>query len=297
MPSGVIIKGIGGFYYVRTPEGLYECRARGIFRKEGLTPLPGDNVTISISDEISKKGNLDEILERDSCLVRPAVANVNQVAIVLSAKSPQPDLGLLDKLLITAEHKKIDIIVCLNKIDLDEEKDYEKILLAYAKTDYKIILLSTKINVGLNDLKEAIRGKITVFSGQSGVGKSTILNKIMDSWVMETGAISERNERGKHTTRHAELIELDCGGYIVDTPGFSSFELEGVKFDELQNFFPEFSDFLDKCRFTGCSHISEPECALKEAVKSGHISMNRYERYIQIYNSLKGIKIYKNRKK
>jgi ribosome biogenesis GTPase / thiamine phosphate phosphatase len=297
LPSGVVMKGIGGFYYIKTPEGIYECRARGIFRKEGLTPLPGDNVIISVSDEVSKKGNLDEILKRESILVRPAVANVNQVAIVLSVRSPQPDFGLFDKLLITAEYKNIDILVCLNKIDLDEEKEYEKIIKVYEKTGYKIILLSTKTNVGLDDLKEAIRGKITVFSGQSGVGKSTILNRIMDSWVMETGNISERNERGKHTTRHAELIELNSGGFIVDTPGFSSFELEGIKLNELQFFLPEFSGFLNKCRFTGCSHISEPGCSVKEAVNSGHISMERYERYIQIYNSLKEIKIYKDRKK
>lgn len=297
MPYGVIIKGIGGFYYIKTLEGIYECKARGIFRKDGLVPLPGDNVIVSISNELKKMGNLDEILPRSSQLIRPSVANVNQVAIVLAVKSPQPDFGLFDKLLITAEHKNIDIVICINKIDLDESNEHKRILDNYEQTGYKIILLSTKTNEGLCDLRDAMRGKITVFSGQSGVGKSTILNRIMNSWVMETGNISERNERGKHTTRHAELVELDCGGYIVDTPGFSSFEVEGIKHDELQIYYPEFSEYINKCKFTGCSHISEPGCAIKEAVNTGHVSLERYERFIQLYNSLKEIKFYKNKKK
>lgn len=297
MPSGIIIKGIGGFYYVKTLEGVYECKARGIFRKDGVVPLPGDNVVISISDELSKTGNLDEILPRNSQLIRPAVANINQVAVVLAARSPQPDYSLFDKLLITAENKNIDIVICINKIDIDENEEHKKILEIYRQTGYKIILLSLKTNVGLSDLKDTMKGKITVFSGQSGVGKSTILNRIMNSWVMETGSISERSARGKHTTRHAELVELDCGGYVVDTPGFSSFELEGIKYDELQIYYPEFTEFENKCKFTGCRHISEPECAIKEAVKHGQVSTERYERFIQIYNSLKEIKIYKDKKK
>lgn len=294
MPLGIIMKGIGGFYYIKTPDGLYECKARGIFRKNDCTPLPGDRVEISILDEAKKLGSLDRIVERFSELVRPAVANVNQVAIVISVKSPQPDLILLDKLIISAEQKNLKLVICINKIDLDLNKEYEKIIRAYQNTHYKIVLLSSVLGIGFDDLKETLSGNLTVFSGQSGVGKSTILNRIVNSWAMKTGELSEKIERGKHTTRHAEIFELECGGFIVDTPGFSSFELVDIKYSELELYFPEFEEHLNKCKFTHCSHINEPACSIKEAVSNGLINAERYKRYIELFLLLKQNKEYKS---
>ncbi len=295
MVSGLIIKGIGGFYYVNAGNVLYECKARGLFRKEGITPLPGDRVRIIVIDEKKKTGSIDEILPRDTQLVRPAVANVNQMAAVVAAKSPEPDLLLLDKLLVTAEVKGIDAIVCINKIDLDPEEKYLKISRAYETAGYRTVLLSSKENIGFDGLKPLLEGRITVFAGQSGVGKSTILNKIMNAWVLQTGDISEKIERGRHTTRHAELLELDTGGYVVDTPGFSSFELEDIEHDKLDMFYPEFVPHLGKCRFSGCSHITEPGCEVKKALEEGALDRGRYERYILFYNALRENKPYKGK--
>lgn len=297
LPSGIIVKGIGGFYYVSTPDGVYECKARGIFRKKDFSPLPGDRVCLSIVDEQKRVGSIEEILPRESQLVRPAVANIDQVVIVCSAKSPNPDFMLLDKLLITAEHKNITSIICINKIDLDEDEKYHEIIEMYKETNYRIILTSSQTNSGFEEMKEVLKGKVTVFAGQSGVGKSTILNRIMNNTVMVTGEISSKIERGKHTTRHAELIELTKGGYIVDTPGFSSFELLGILHEELQLYYPEFSEYINKCKFTHCSHVSEPECAVKQALNAGLININRYQRYVELYNNLKQIKNFKGRNK
>lgn len=295
MPEGIILKGIGGFYYVKTQQGVYECKARGIFRKENLTPLPGDRVLIAVVDEDKKVGNISEIMQRKSDLIRPAVANVDQLAAVIAVKSPLPDFELLDKLLISASAKRINAVVCVNKIDLDENREYIKIVDTYEKSGYKCIPLSSKINFGFEALREVLTGRITVFSGQSGVGKSTILNRIMNSWVMQTGNISEKIERGRHTTRHAELVELENGGFIVDTPGFSSIELMDIKYDELELHYNEFEDYFGKCRFTGCSHISEPGCAVKDALSRGLVDSGRYERYIKFYNELKKKREYNKR--
>ena len=295
MPDGTIIKGIGGFYYVKADEKIYECKARGIFRKDAVTPLSGDSVKISVINEEKKLGNIDEILTRSIELVRPAVANVNQIVIVIAIKSPQPDMALLDKLLITAGLKDIDAVICINKIDLDDENEFDKISEIYSKAGYKVILTSSKTNHGFEDLLKILEGKITAFAGQSGVGKSTILNFITQSMAMQTGEVSRKLERGKHTTRHAELIELKNGGYVVDTPGFSSYELDEVEFDHLELYYPEFSNYLNKCRFTWCSHISEPECAVKEALGNGNIDKSRYDRYVQFYTDLKSNKEYRSK--
>lgn len=287
MIPGLIIKGIGGFYYVKTESGVYECKARGIFRKDSFTPLPGDKVSISITDEEKKIGSIEEISPRESQLIRPAVANVNQIAIVIAVKSPQPDFTLLDKLLITIEKKGLSAVVCINKIDLDEKAEYEKIIKAYEKAMYKVIALSCVNGTGFDELDSALKNKTTVFAGQSGVGKSTILNKVLDSYVMKTGSISEKIERGKHTTRHAELIELKSGGFVVDTPGFSSFEISGIETNELQNFYPEFREYIGMCKFTGCMHISEPNCEVKAALERDEIDSGRYMRYVEFYKILK----------
>lgn len=287
MPSGIILKGYGGFYYVKADEEIYECKARGIFRKDGMNLYAGDRVVFSVIDDAKKIGNIDEIKTRETQLIRPAVANVNQIAIVVSVKSPGPDFYLLDKLLITARLKDIDCLICINKIDLDELNEAESIIDAYNKAGYKLIKLSSKENIGFSELEKELIGKITVLAGQSGVGKSTILNYIMESIVMKTGDISEKIDRGKHTTRHAELLELKNGGYFVDTPGFSSFELSDIEGNELENYYPEFDNYLNKCKFTGCSHITEPGCSVKEALGESLIDAGRYERYIEFYNMLK----------
>lgn len=287
MPSGTILKGIGGFYYVQTKGGIYECKARGIFRKDEIIPLPGDTVCLTAIDENKKTGSIDKILDRRSQLIRPAVANVNQVVVVISVKSPFPDLMLLDKLIIMAEQQNIDIVLCINKIDLGRDEECKGISDAYSKAGYEVVLSSSKSNMGLDQLKKSLDGRISVLAGQSGVGKSTLLNKIINCQVMETGKVSERIERGRHTTRHAELVKLGDDGYLVDTPGFSSFEISKIKFDELCFYYREFLDHIGECRFSRCSHISEPQCGVKDALSRGLIDTGRYERYIELYNILK----------
>ncbi|WP_010252397.1 ribosome small subunit-dependent GTPase A [Acetivibrio cellulolyticus] len=287
MLPGIIIKGIGGFYYVKTEFGLFECKARGIFRKDSFTPLPGDKVSISVSNQDEKVGNIEEIFPRDSQLIRPAVANVNQIAIVIAIKSPQPDFTLLDKLLITVEQKDISAVICINKIDLDKDMEYKNVAESYQKAGYRVLALSSAIETGFDELESALKDKTTAFAGQSGVGKSTILNRVLDSYVMETGKVSDRIERGRHTTRHAELIELKSGGFVVDTPGFSSFELSGLEAGELQNFYPEFRQYFGRCKFTGCMHISEPECEVKAALERGILDYGRHARYVEFCNMLK----------
>ena len=287
MPSGIIIKGIGGFYYVSSEDGIYECKARGIFRKDGITPLTGDRVVFSITDHVLKKGSMDQILARSSLLVRPPVANVNQLVVVIAVKSPEPDMLLLDKLLVTAEKDGMEAVLCINKTDLDTEGKCEGLRRDYVKAGYNVIETSSKANRGFDELKTALNCHISVFAGQSGVGKSTLLNIVMNTMVMKTGTLSNKIERGKHTTRHAELILLEGGGYVADTSGFSSFELTGIDYTELQHCFPEFSDHIQACRYTGCSHVNELDCGIKRAVEAEQISQGRYERYAELYAILK----------
>lgn len=287
MPSGIIIKGIGGFYYVQSVDSIYECKARGIFRKNEITPVPGDEVEFAVQDEDKKTGSLDKILPRKTLLVRPAVANIDQIVAVIAVKSPEPDFLLLDKLLVTAERDGINAAVCINKIDLDDNGEYKRIMKAYLGAGYKVIPVSSAVKTGFGALRDVLKGRITVFAGQSGVGKSTLLNRIMETFVMKTGTLSDKIERGKHTTRHAELVPLADGGYLVDTPGFSSFELVGMEQAHLQNCFREFENIEAKCRFSGCSHINEPDCAVKDAVADGVIDTGRYERYIALFGILK----------
>lgn len=297
MPLGIILKGIGGFYYVKDENSgeVYECKPRGIFRKDSITPLPGDKVVFSVLDDLEKKGSIDEIQPRFSELVRPAIANIDQMVIVVATKAPNTDFMLLDKLLITSEVKKLKAIICINKIDLEDEvaRNIKKI---YSSVGYNCIEVSSVKNIGYELLQEKLKGHISAFAGQSGVGKSTILNHIMSSWVMETGSVSCKIERGKHTTRHAELLELNYGGYIADTPGFSSFELENIQYNELENYYPEFRKYINECRFTSCSHITEPDCPVREAVERGEIDYDRFQRYTLLYKTLKDIPHYKAKK-
>ena len=268
-----------------------------MFRKEGIIPLPGDRVEFSVIREDEKTGFIESIQPRKTQLIRPAVANIDQLAIIIAAKAPEPDFLLLDKLLVTAAVKGIDPLICINKIDLDADEIYKEVVNSYEKTGYPVVAMSSKSGMGIEDFKEKLRGRVTVLAGQSGVGKSTILNNIAGSWVMKTGDISQKIERGKHTTRHAELFELNFGGYVVDTPGFSSFELSGIAFDKLDSCYREFEEYKTKCRFVGCSHLTEPQCGVKDALSKGEIDFGRYERYAQLYNILKEIDSNKYRKK
>jgi len=286
LPRGLILKGVGGFYTVESDTGIYECRVRGVFRKKGITPVAGDFVKFTITDEAAREGWIEEIEERQNFFIRPTVANVNQIAVVLAKTSPEPDFLLVDKLLVTAEKNGITPLIVINKIDLINEAELEEVRDIYKSTGYQIVAISKFGKQGYDELHEKLKGRCTVFAGQSGVGKSTILNNIIDSWVMETGEMS-KIQRGKHTTRHVQLLPLDNEGYVVDTPGFSSMALEGIEYDELSSMYPEFLKLEGRCKFNGCSHVKEPGCMVKEMVQSGKISPVRYECYLRLYEELK----------
>jgi ribosome biogenesis GTPase len=285
---GTIIKGIGGFYYVKASGSVYECKARGIFRKQKITPMIGDKVSIELSGE---KGSIAEILPRSSFLVRPPVANVDTMMLVVAAASPEPSMFLIDKMLVNAEINNIEPAICINKTDITRRDDIAEI---YKKAGYKVFSVSAEKNDGTAELSEYLRGRITAFAGLSGVGKSSLLN-IITGDMLETGSVSEKIQRGKHTTRHVELFELNDGGFVLDTPGFSSLEVEGIKAEDLWQYFPEMADTNDKCRFRGCSHINEPDCAVKAKAENGEIAASRYESYTELYNKLKSIKDWKKK--
>ncbi len=282
--KGKIIKGIGGFYYVKaTDNTVYECKARGIFRKDNIKPCIGDEVEISV---LNGKGSIDRIFPRKTSLIRPPVANIDMLVIVAAAADPEPNLFLIDKLLVNAEESGIKPLICINKTDV---KDGEEIKAIYEKAGYDVLLLCAAENYGFEKLIPYLKDKTSAFAGLSGVGKSTILN-LITSATQETGEVSEKIKRGRHTTRHVELLELKCGGYVLDTPGFSSFEINSIKAADLFRYFPEMREFEDGCRFKGCSHINEPDCVIKEQVESGEISKSRYESYKELYSQLKNIK-------
>ena len=287
MPEGLIIKGVGGFYQVESREGFYECRIRGIFRKKGITPLPGDYVDFTITDDKKKEGWIEEIRQRRNFFNRPPVANINRLAVVLAAAQPAPDFLLADKLIMSAVLNDIEPIIIINKTDLVECGIVDEIEKVYIKTGFPIVKMSKITMEGYDLLREKLKGNCTAFAGQSGVGKSTILNNMISSSLMETGEVSKKIKRGKHTTRHVQLISLDCGGYVVDTPGFSLVSPDGVHYEELSWMYPEFEKYQSLCRFNGCSHIKEPGCSVKNAVSTGEIPETRYECYKRIYEELK----------
>jgi ribosome biogenesis GTPase / thiamine phosphate phosphatase len=285
MIEGIITKGIGGFYYIDTNQGIYECRARGIFRKEKVTPLVGDNVKISIVDEENKKGVLEEIKERESELVRPPISNVNKAIIVFAIKNPNPNLSLLDRFIALAEREYLEIVIVLTKADLATEEELEYLKRIYEMSGYKVIPVSNEKKINIDKVKEELKGNIVVFAGPSGVGKSTLLNNIDSKFQLQTGEVSDKIKRGKHTTRHAELLKLECGGMVADTPGFSSLTLDDIEENELKDYFIEFDNFSDKCKFGGrCMHENEPACGIKDAVNENKISKERYESYLQLLN-------------
>lgn len=285
MLEGIIIKGIGGFYYIDTDKGVYECRARGIFRKDKITPLVGDHVKMSIVDEENKKGVLEEIEKRDTELVRPPIANVNKAIIVFAIKNPNPNLSLLDRFIVLAEREYLEIVIVLTKSDLATDEELEKLKNIYEVSGYKVIPVSNNKELNIDKVKEELKGNIVVFAGPSGVGKSTLLNNIDSKFQLQTGEVSDKIKRGKHTTRHAELLKLECGGMVADTPGFSSLTLDDIEENELKGYFIEFENFSDECKFGGrCMHENEPSCGVKNAVKENKISKERYESYLQLLN-------------
>ena len=288
MIKGKIIKGIGGFYYVDTEDGLYECRARGIFRKNKITPLVGDRVSISVVDEENKKGVVEEIEERDTELVRPPIANVDKALIVFAIKNPSPNLSLLDRFIVLAEKENLEIVIVFTKVDLDTDGELlGELKDIYEVSGYKVISVSNKLKLNIDKIKEELKENTVVFAGPSGVGKSSLLNEVDKNFELKTGEVSDKIKRGKHTTRHAELLKLECGGMVADTPGFSSLTLDDIDESELKEYFIEF-DKYDECRFgSRCIHENEPSCAVKEAVENGDISKKRYESYIQLLNEIR----------
>jgi ribosome biogenesis GTPase len=288
MIEGIILKGIGGFYYVKTIDGIYECKPRGIFRKDQMSPIAGDRVEIKVIDQTAKKGVIEKILDRKSFLIRPSIANIDQAFLVFAIKSPDPDLMLLDKMLIKTVSRSIKPHICINKIDITQDKNEIDLFERYYSNYFNLIFLSAKRGIGIKEVQALLQGKTSMFAGPSGVGKSTLLNRIFQEDKVKTGALSEKISRGKHTTREVELFELDENSYIADTPGFSTFDIDNIKSSELSSYYPEFEEYLGQCKFNGCSHIAEPSCAVKEAVEEGKIDTGRYERYKQIYADLKG---------
>lgn len=288
MKQGKIVKGIAGFYYVSVAgSGIYECKAKGAFRQKKMKPLVGDNVSIDIIDEEEKKGNVVEILPRKNALVRPAVANVDQALVIFAGTSPKPNLNLLDRFLLMMEQQNVPTLICFNKEDLASEAEIQELRDAYGTSGYPLFFVSARQQEGIEPLRAALEGKTTTVAGPSGVGKSTLINLLAPEVQMETGEISEKIQRGKHTTRHSQLILLNEQTYIFDTPGFSSLAVDFFEKETLGTLFPEFVEYEQNCRFTGCSHIGEPVCGVKEALAEGKISQSRYNNYVQIYNELK----------
>lgn len=291
--QGKIIKGIAGFYYVHSEDGrIYECRAKGIFRKDNQKPLVGDDVEISVLDEESQEGSLIKILPRKNSLIRPAVANVDQAFVIFAAESPKPNFMLLDRFLIMMERSHVPTVICFNKTDLVSSGECESLLGIYRGCGYEVVSCSVKEQAGMEQIRGILRGKTTVVAGPSGVGKSSLTNLLQESVQMETGEISRKLKRGRHTTRHSQVIPVADHTYIVDTPGFSSLYLDDMEEQELKDYFPEFSEYENDCRFLGCRHIHEPDCAVKEACRQGKISSIRYENYLGLYEELKNKRRY-----
>lgn len=287
--EGKILKGIGGFYYVNTKDGIIECKARGKFRHKSLKPMVGDNVRLKIENG---KGTIEDIHSRSSELIRPTVANVTLAFVVFAIKNPDLNLDLLNRFLVLCESNNIEAIVCLNKIDLVSDKERMEIRDKISDIGYEVLFINAKQGFGVEELKERMEGNVTVLCGPSGAGKSTLINTLTEAKNMETGDVSEKIGRGKHTTRHSELIQIE-DGYIVDTPGFSTLDVNFIDKDELKYAFPEFGEYNNLCRFRGCLHYKEPDCAIKKAVEANKINNQRYEFYIRTLEEIMSGRKYK----
>ena len=286
--QGKIVKGIAGFYYVHVAEsGIYECKAKGAFRNQKVKPLVGDNVRLEVLDEEQKKGNIEEILPRKNELIRPAVANIDQALVIFAAAKPKPNFNLLDRFLILMQYQKVPAVVCFNKQDMVDAEELQLLKNTYESAGYQVIFTSAAKEEGIQAVRDLLKGKTTTVAGPSGVGKSSLINLLSPEAEMETGDISRKIERGKHTTRHSELFALDENTFICDTPGFSSIYLPEMEKEELGIYFPEIVEYEPFCRFQGCAHIHEPGCGVKEALEEKKISPIRYDNYKLLYEELK----------
>lgn len=286
--NGTIIKGIGGFYYVEAADEIYECKARGVFRKEKLSPLVGDKVTISINE--NAENTIDEIMPRKNALTRPPVVNIDNLIIVVSTVEPKPSTLVIDKLIAVAEHKNIEPIIVITKSDIASAQEIFDI---YTLAGFKTIIVSNETKDGVDEVKAVLKDKISALTGNSGVGKTSLLNNLDETLALKTAQISKKLGRGRHTTRQAELYRV-CDGFVVDTPGFSSFEIDKsdiILKDELAYCFRDFSDYIEKCKFyPSCTHTADKGCAVVKAVNEGKISKSRHNSYVQLYNEVKDIK-------
>lgn len=286
--QGKIIKGIAGFYYVHVPCGeIYECKAKGIFRKEKIKPLVGDDVEIEVTHTKDCEGNIMRILPRKNELIRPAVANIDQALLIFAMTKPDPNYSLLDRFLVMMRQQGLECILCFNKQDISAQAKKEQIREIYENSGCQILFVSAMQQEGMEPLAEALRAKTTAVAGPSGVGKSSLVNCLQGNKKMETGEISEKIARGKHTTRHSELIAISDDTYIMDTPGFSSLSLFGLEKEALKSCYPEFEPYEADCKFMTCAHIHEPVCGVREALKEGHISKIRYDNYVAFYEELR----------
>lgn len=291
--QGKIIKGISGFYYVYVERaGVYECKAKGAFRNQKIKPLVGDDVILSVVDSGSMTGNVEEILPRRKELVRPAVANIDMALVIFACQKPNPNFNLLDRFLCRMEVQEVPAAICFNKCDLAAEEEQERLRQIYQPAGYPVLFTSTYTMENIDALRALLEGKTTAVAGPSGVGKSSLVNSLLGESRMETGQISEKIGRGRHTTRHSEILPIDKGTYIMDTPGFGSLELPEIEKEELKGCYPEFALYEPYCRFGGCSHIGEPDCGVKEALAQGKISYVRYENYKLLYEERKNIRKY-----
>lgn len=286
--QGKIIKGIAGFYYVDVPgEGVYECKAKGIFRKENTKPLVGDDVEIEITDAKDYEGSIVKLLPRKSALIRPAVANIDQALLIFAAAKPEPNYNLLDRFLIMMRRQGLECLICFNKTDLIDDRQCARIREIYANSGCRLLFASAARQEGIEEIRKELVSKTTAVAGPSGVGKSSLVNCLQEKTRMETGEISVKIERGKHTTRHSELIAISDGTYIMDTPGFSSLSLFDIEKDTLKDFYPEFAPYEAECRFLTCAHIHEPDCGVRKALEENLIHKVRYENYTMFYEELK----------
>lgn len=285
--QGLIIENISNLYKIKINNQIYEANARGKLKKEEITPVVGDNVKIQILDEENKKAIIEEILPRTTYIKRPKMSNITQLILVVSSKNPKPDLLLLDKQLAFAEYLGIKSVIVLNKTDLDKKRDFEKIKTVYENIGYKVIKTVAKGKEGIEDLEEELKGNINAFSGNSGVGKSTLINAIFKDTITQEGEISQRNKKGKNTTTSTVIYEIDENTYIADTPGFSTFDISEIEYRELDKYFKEFKPLLENCEFVGCTHIKEEKCGIKQALEQGKVDIGRYERFCKIYEELK----------
>ena len=290
--QGKIIKGIAGFYYVYTKIGLVECKAKGIFRKDGMKPLVGDDVCLEVLKEGALTGSITAILERRNMLIRPACANIDQALVIFAVTKPDPNYNLLDRFLIMMEKQQLPSVICFNKSDLAGPGEQEELRRAYGGCGSKVLFVSADRQEGIEEIKSCLAGRTTAVAGPSGVGKSTIINTIYPEAHMETGEISRKIDRGRHTTRHSELFALGEATFLMDTPGFTSLNVEGIEKEELSGYYPEFAPYEAACRFGGCAHINEPDCGVKQALIEGKISQIRYENYKLLYEELKSRRKY-----